>query len=242
VRALTGDEAPMLAAIESGLSQAGHGRGEAAGAARTLTPARRLIPALTAALDATASQARPDNRTRIELALALWHHSGDPAPALEIIAADRRPDATGPGSGPEAAGAAQAAAVLGPAARPLIPAILPLLDSPEASPAAVRALLRIDTENHGGISLATLAERLLLPFGRTWSTTQLSAVQVLGEIGRPRLPARIVARLRELATQDRRIVDSGHVQAFIHDDDQLRAAIRDLIDDTEQPAPTATPC
>jgi hypothetical protein len=238
LRALTGDEAPQLAAIESGLSQAGYGRGEAAEAARTLTPARRLIPALTAALDATASQAGPDNRTRIELALALWHHSGDPAPALEIIAAELRTDARRP----RAAGAARTAAVLGPAAGPLIPAILPLLDSPEASPAAVQALLRIDTETHGGIPLATLAERLLLPFGRTWSTTQLSAVQVLGEIGLPQLPAHIVARLRELATQDRRIVHSGHVQAFIHDDDQLRAAIRDLIDDTEQPAPTGTPC
>ncbi len=56
----------------------------------------------------------------------------------------------------------------------------------------------------------------------------------------PRLPAHVVARLREVATQDRRIVSSGHVQALIHDDDQLRAAIRELIDDTEQPPPRGT--
>jgi len=49
-----------------------------------------------------------------------------------------------------------------------------------------------------------------------------------------------VARNRELATQDRRIVSSGHVQAVIHDDDHLRAAIRDLIDETRQPAPPGT--
>jgi threonine dehydrogenase-like Zn-dependent dehydrogenase len=79
-----------------------------------------------------------------------------------------------------------------------------------------------------------LAERLLLPFGRTTSTTQMDAVRVLGEIGMPQLPAHVVTRLRELATQDRRIVHSGHIQAFIHDDDQLRAAISDLIDDTGQ--------
>jgi hypothetical protein len=120
--------------------------------------------------------------------------------------------------------------------------ILPLLDSPNASPAAVRALLRIDPENHGGISLAALAERLLTPLDRTWITTQLSAVQVLGEIGLPQLPAHVVARLRELATQDRRIVHGGSVQAFIRDDDRLRAAIRDLIDDKEQPMSAGTPC
>ncbi len=51
-----------------------------------------------------------------------------------------------------------------------------------------------------------------------------------------------MARLREVTTQDRRIVDSGHVQALIHDDDQLLAAIRALIDDTEQPAAPGTRC
>ena len=240
LRALTGDEDPLLAAIESALTHAGYGLRHAAEAARTLTPATRLIPALAAALDATASHARQDDETRIELALALWHHSGDPAPAVEVIAVKLRADATPPRFGPGAAGAAQAAAVIGPAARPLIPAILPLLDSPEACPAAAQALLRIDPETHGGIPLATLAERLLLPLGRTWSSTQMSAVQMLAEIGLPQLPAHAVARLRELATQDRRIVSSGHVQALIHDDDQIRAAIRDLIDDTGQPAPPGT--
>jgi hypothetical protein len=120
--------------------------------------------------------------------------------------------------------------------------ILPLLDSPQACPAAAGALLRIDPETHGGVSLAALAERLLLSFGRTWSHVQMSAVQVLGEIGLPQLPVHVVTRLRELATQDRRIVGSGHVQARIHDDDQLRAAIGGLIDDTKQPAPAGTPC
>jgi len=238
LRALTGDEQPLLTAIESGLTQTGHALRHVAEEARTLTPARRLVPALTAALDAAVGQARPDDATRIELALALWHHCGDPAPALEVIAGKLRADATRPYFGPGAAGAARAAAVLGPAARSLIPAILPLLDSPQACPAAVQALLRIDRVTHGGISVAALAERLLLPLGRTWSNVQMSAVRVLGEIGLPQLPAHVVARLRELATQDRRIVDSGHLQALIHDDDQLRAAIRDLIDDTGQPAPT----
>jgi hypothetical protein len=241
LRALTGDEELLLAAIESCLAQAGHAVRRAAEAARELTPARRLVPALAAALDSATSQARPDHAECIELALALWHHSGDPAPAVEVIAGELREDATRPYYGPGAAGAAWAAAALGPAASPLIPAILPLLDSTQACSAAVQALLRIDQENHGGIPLPTLAERLLLPLGRTWSGAQMSAVKVLGEIGLPQLPAHVVARLRELATQDGRIVHSGNVQTFIRDDDQLRAAIRHLTDDTGQPAPAGPP-
>ena len=46
-----------------------------------------------------------------------------------------------------------------------------------------------------------------------------------------------VACLRWGAIEDRH----GQYQALIHDDDRLRAAIRDLIDDTEQPAPAGTP-
>lgn len=238
LRALTGEEEPLLAAVESGLTQTGRLQlWQAAEAARTLTPSRRLVPALTRALDAAASQARPDSQARMELALALWHHGGDPAPALEAIADTIRAEDKRPYPGPAAASAARAAAIIGPAARPLIAAILTLLDSPDSCPAAVQALLRIDPEAHGGIPLASLAERLLLPLGRTWSHTQMAAVHVLGEIGLPKLPAQVVTRLFELTTQDRRIVDSGHIQAFIHDDNELQAAIRDLIDNTGQPAP-----
>jgi len=47
-----------------------------------------------------------------------------------------------------------------------------------------------------------------------------------------------LVRLRELAIQDRRNVDSGHVQAYIRDDDELRAAILDLIGENGEPAGT----
>jgi hypothetical protein len=235
LHALTGDEQPLLAAVESGLTQTGLDLLDAAEAARTLTPVSRLIPALTAALDA-ADQAGRDDGTRIRLALALWHHAGDPGRALEVIACTlRAEEKRRPYSGP-AADAADSAAIIGPAARPLIPAILPLLDSPRTCTAAVRALLRIDPLTRGGIPLATLAERLLLPLGRTWRFTQKTAVGLLGEIGLARLPAHVVARLRELATQDRRIDGGGDTRTRIRDDDQLRTAICDLIDSTGQEA------
>ena len=53
--------------------------------------------------------------------------------------------------------------------------------------------------------------------------------------------APVVTRLRELAGQDRRIRGAGVVQYRIRDDDQLRAAIRDLLDGTGQPAPPLAP-
>jgi hypothetical protein len=58
------------------------------------------------------------------------------------------------------------------------------------------------------------------------------AIAVLAEIGLPRLPPHVITRLRQLATQDRRIITGGNIQTIIRDDDQLCAAISDLIDDT----------
>jgi len=85
--ALTGDEEPLLAAVESGLTQTGSSLLRAAEAARALTPARHLVPALATALDAASRRARPgDQQAGTELALALWHHGDDPAPALQVIA------------------------------------------------------------------------------------------------------------------------------------------------------------
>ncbi len=234
LRALTGDEEPLLAAIESGLDRTGYDLRRAAEAARTLRPTARLIPAVTAALGAAVL----DNRTWVELVLALWHHSGDPAPAVGIIAGVLRADTPDRFRGADAASAARAAAVIGPTAAPLIPAILPLLDSPADCAAAAMALLRVNPVNQGGVRIEALAERLLSPLEGAWSHDQMAAVEALGEIGLPRLPARAVDRLRELATQDRRIVHSGHVQAFIRDDDRLRAAILSVIGDPGRPTST----
>lgn len=235
---LTGDEQPLLAAIESGLAQTGYAQSRAAEAARSLTPHHDLIPVLADALQATSGRAGPDDGTRIKLALALWHHSGDPAPAIEAIAGKLDAEAARPGYGSGAAAAASAAAAMGPVARPLIPAIVPLIESPDACTAAVRALLRIDPDTHGGVPVEELAVSLMLPLGRAWGHTQLTAIQTLGEIGLHRLPASVVTRLRELADQDQRIAASGAVQDRIRDDDQIRAAIRELIDDTPQPTPS----
>lgn len=231
---LTGEGEPLFIAVQSGLTETGHGLRRAVGAARTLTPDERLIPLLTDALAASSPSREKDLRT--QLALALWHHSGDPAPALEIIADRIRADAARHYFGPGAAGAARAAAVMGSAAAPMISMIVPLLDSAAACPAAVRALRSIDPVNCGGIALSTLAGHLLTPFGQAISIVQLEAVQVLGEIGVQRLPDHVIARLRELAAQDGRIVQSGLVQAFIRDDDKLRTAIGELVEPARKQA------
>ncbi len=230
LRSLTGDDEPLLAAIEQGLRQRGYELRAAARAARTLsTSARRLVPALTTALhaavgpDATA----PDISARIQLALALWHHTGDAASAIPVLA-------DGLGRDPRRSGrwtaihAADAAAVIGAAAKPLIPAILPLLDDPAQCPAAVHALLRIDPRSHGGVDLAVLADRLVTAVG-TDCGPQQRAVAALGEIGPGRLPPAAVNQLRHLAEQDQRIIRSGLLTDIIRNDERLRTAIRQLL-------------
>jgi hypothetical protein len=120
-----------------------------------------------------------------------------------------------------------AAAAMGPAAMPLTPAVEALLHHPAQCPAAAHALLRIDPRSHGGVPLATLADRLAAaadPAG-----AQQRAVTVLGEIGLARLPPEIVDRLRSLAGQDQRIIRYGSLGNMIGNDERLRAAIRQLL-------------
>jgi len=185
---------------------------------------------LTTALHATAGQdaTTPDIDARIQLALALWQHAGDTAPVIPVLAEalsrnQRRLTRW------TAIHAADAAAEIGAPAKPLIPAILPLLDDPAQCPAAVRALLRIDPGSQGGTDLAVLADRLVTTVG-TDCGAQHRAVAALGELGPARLPPAAVTRLRRLAEQDQRIIHSGLLTDIIRNDEKLRTAIRQLLD------------
>lgn len=125
--------------------------------------------------------------------------------------------------------AADAAAVIGAAARPLIPAIVPLLDNTVECPAAAQALLRIDPVSHGGVSPGVLAGRLVDAVADPNCLAQHRAVAVLTEIGADRLPPLVAERLRRLAAQDERLIKYGAVQHIIRDDERLRTAIRQLL-------------
>jgi HEAT repeats len=228
LRSLTGDEEPLLAAVELGLTQSRGPLKAAAEAARTVSAAERLKPALTAALHAAGPDGtRPDTSARIQLALTLWHHTGDAAAVIPVLAEafgqDANPQRAAPGL------AADAAAVMGAAAKPLIPALVPLLDNTMHCPAAAQALLRIDPGSRGGVSLAVLADRLVDAVAGPGSFQQDRAIAALAEIGPTRLPPEVAERLRRLAGQDERIVTFGANQNLIRDDERLRAAIRRLL-------------
>ena len=231
LRALTGDSEPLLAGIEYGLRQSGYDLRAAARAAQEAGPgAGRLVPVLTTALRATVGHGTtpPDAGVRAQLALALWHHTGDPAPVIPVLAEALSPDQPRHARW-EAIHALDAAAMLGPAARPLLPAIVAMLGNPAECPAAVEALLRIDPDSHGGAGIGLLADRLVTA-AETDCGSQQRAVAVLGELGPARLPAAAVSRLRRLAEQDQRLIRSGFLANIIRNDETLRAAIRQLLD------------
>lgn len=229
LHALTGDEPPLLAAIESCLTQSTADWQQAAEQALTLGPSRHLVPALADALQSLLAQSPPDYQARAKVALALWHHSGDPSPVLNVLTDEFETMAARPKLRARRGTAADTAAALGPLTRPLIPEILPLLEYPRACPSAIRALIRIDPEGHGGVPLEKLADCLSLTLGQGWWHTQFEAVELLSEIGLKQFPGRVVTRLRELADQDRRIKGGGAAQEHIRNDDCLRAAILGLL-------------
>ena len=227
LRSLTGQDEPLLAVIEYGLDRRHGGVWmQAARAARTLISAPgRLIPALTVARDT----APPGTSASIEVALALWHYTGDAAPAVSLLAEGLRAGSSGQRGA--ALWAAGGAAELGPAARPLVPALLPLLEDPMLCPVAAQALVRIDPESPGGLPPAELADRLVTIVGQVpvsgdpGGTVNRRAVQALATMGQlAGVPAAARERLRYLAERDQRII-----RWHIRSDEILRAEIRHLL-------------
>jgi hypothetical protein len=229
LRSLTGEDEPLLAAIEYGLDRRHGGVWmEAARAARTLVSAPdRLIPALTAARDAVP----PAIGVRIEVGLALWHYTGDAAAAVRLAAEALKAEPSGQRGA--ALWAAGAAAELGPAARPLVPAILPLLEDPRLCPVAAQAIVRIHPESPGGVPLAELADRLVTIVGNVpvvgdpGGIVNRRAVGALAAMGQTAgVPSAAREYLRHLAERDQRII-----RWHIRSDEILRAEIRHLLED-----------
>lgn len=229
LRSLTGEDEALLAVIEHGLDRRHGGVWmQAARAARTLVSAPgRLMPALTVARDATP----PGTSASVEVALALWHYTGEAAPAVPLLAEGLRAGSSGQWGA--ALWAAGGAAELGPAARPLVPALLPLLDDPKLCPAAAQALVRIDPESPGGVPPAELADRLVTIVGQVpvsgdpGGTFNRQAVRALAAMGQTAdVPPAAREHLQHLAERDQRII-----RWHIRSDEILRAEIRHLLQD-----------
>lgn len=227
LHSLTGEDGPLAGAVERGLA-GGDRLQRAAEAARAFgTAPSWLVPALGAALARTADgdRAMPAIQARIQVALTLRHWTGDTGTAVAVIAEGLKPRDMASWAWPDFQDAAAAAAELGPGARPLIPALLPLLDQPIYCPGAAQALLRIDPQARGGIPLTDLADRLVAVVADPDVYTPLRAFNVLREIGPAGISPRARQQLRQLAEQPGRV---GY-QDIIREDEKLRAEIRQLL-------------
>ncbi|MGW9121620.1 hypothetical protein ACWGRV_34260 [Streptomyces sp. NPDC055663] len=224
VRELTGETGPLRAAVAERLTPGDPAVREAARLAAGLGPeAVALVPALRSALSGRAGGRNiPQMDADVEIAAALWRITGDPEEAVPVLAgvlAETEPVWLSWTSGR----AARAAARIGGAARPLVPALECLLTEPMQVPSAVLALHAIAPESLDGPRTAALlldaAER------DADAETALEALAVLGpaaltEEGRRRLTA--------LAEQDRRVRAAGLGPGMSPADERLREKAREV--------------
>ncbi|WP_240676625.1 HEAT repeat domain-containing protein [Streptomyces sp. B27] len=226
---LTGDHGPLLSLLAERLAAgAGGGDGalrETATAAAALGPAAApLVPALRAALNAPdADRNNPQMDADIAIAVALHRITGEAAEAVPVLAG-----VLGDGDGLwrrwTFVRAAEAAAGLGPAGRPLVPVLKALLTDPEQVPPAVLALRAVapdalDTDRSAGL-LLDAAEAGAAP---------AEAVEALVALGVDTLSDEHRDRLTELGERDLRVVRFGLSGTIEAADDRLRARIRTAV-------------
>ncbi|MFR9797337.1 hypothetical protein ACL02U_15710 [Streptomyces sp. MS06] len=220
---LTGETDVLLDAAARALAAGPREIAEAAGAAAALgATAAGLLPALRAAVSEDAEPTTPQLDRDTAIALALWQIDGDAAEAVRILASvldrtsgDRRRYRW------TVVRALRAAALLGAAARPLVPRLEELLDAPEKAPAAALALLAVTGPD--GVDLGRLAGAVL--DSAETGADVAGACEALRTLGATALSARQRLRVAELAEGDRRIVDSGVANSIIREDERLRAVL-----------------
>lgn len=242
LRKLTGEDEPLHTAVRDGLARSGADFNMAVGASRDLACSVPdwLVPALLSALERASQAERPDFDARILISLAVWRLTGDPAEALAVTSEGLRHDAPPQDAWRPrrdwARKASAAASELGPAAMSLIPDLRPLLDERDCRVPAAQALLRIAPGNLGGVPVERLVGHLVEAAGdpRLSAPDHRQAVALLHETLHRQpdaLPAGTRTRLRDLAERPQRLACGGLVAVgqAIRPDEELRAAIRDLL-------------
>ncbi|MGW5472581.1 hypothetical protein [Streptomyces chartreusis] len=222
---LTGDAEPLRTAVRSGLAGKLYDIRDAARRGAELGSAGvELVPALRAALgDPGQGRTIPRLDADIELAEALWRITGEADEAVRVLASVLA-ESDGPWFNWTGVRAARLAAQLGPAARPLRPALESMLGTPLHAPACALALLAIGVEDETRRALAdpvlTSAEHNADPG---------TALEVLTSLGRPSLTQDHLNRLAALADGDRRVVNFGLEHQIIRADERLRIRARDTL-------------
>ncbi|MGV9940488.1 hypothetical protein [Streptomyces sp. NPDC003401] len=227
---LTGESGPLLGAIRAELTGDGRRLREAARLVTRLGEAAgELVPAMRDVL-----RERPEGRSSprldalAELAAALWDITGDAAAAVPVFDAVIRADG-GPWTRWTALRTARLAVRLGPAARPLRPALEDLLATPLHAPAAVLALLAAlpEEELRGPLERTALAGRVL--DAAESDVDSACAFEALSTLGRAALTDEHLDRIGRLARGDRRVVTAGIEDRIIRADEQLAARARETL-------------
>ncbi|MGN5376616.1 hypothetical protein ACQ4WX_00635 [Streptomyces lasalocidi] len=196
---------------------------EAAQAAAALgATAAGLLPALRAAVSEDAEPTTPQLDRDIAIATALWRIDGDAEAAVTILASVLdRTTGNQPWYRWTVVRAIRATALLGAAARLLVPRLERLLDDPEKAPAAVLTLLAITAPD--AVDLGRLAEAALRS-AETGADVS-GACEALQAVGATALSPHQRLRVAELAEGDRRIVGSGVANSIIREDERLRSVL-----------------
>ncbi|MFF3945697.1 HEAT repeat domain-containing protein [Streptomyces sp. NPDC001902] len=234
LHALTGDVTALLAVLGPALDEPGGPREDWARAVAPLgEQGRPLLPRLLALL-AEPVETRstvPVVEAGLTAAAAVWELTGDQEAVLPMILegltwADR------PWGDRTAERAAEVAALVGPAAQPAVPRLLPLLDRPDTAAAAARALVALHpgSDRPAGVPLTELVDRVL-PSVEPGAhlNSALAALDALTTLGPTAFTPSQIDRVRRLADGEHRVVGSGIQIDIIRGDEEFRAAARDVL-------------
>ncbi|MFJ4006678.1 hypothetical protein ACIPWL_24950 [Streptomyces sp. NPDC090023] len=227
---LIGEPAPLLRCLEEGLRGGARELRDAALATGALgAQGAPLVPALRAALSGSSGDTTPTLDADTALAEALWRVTGEADEVIAVLDSVFTRAGRNAWSRWSVVRAARAAALLGPAGRPLVPRLTAVLEEPAQAPAAVLALLAVADPT--SLDRTALTEAALR--SAESDADALAACDALEALGTTGMTGEHLRRLLALAHGDARVIRSGVQTAIIHEDEALRIRLQALIPEPE---------
>ncbi|MET7692218.1 hypothetical protein ABZT06_30265 [Streptomyces sp. NPDC005483] len=234
LHSLTGDAGPLISVLSESLAKRGNSLDHTVTVAAALGEAARPLLPLLHTLLAEPPQSRetvPMIRAALGAAALVWELTGDEQAVLPVIQ-EGLAWASRPWGQETVKRAAEVACLLGPAAEPLVPDFLSLLDDPELAPALVLALTSVRPEagTPAGPARTAPADRVLAA-ARPGSYARSASVVLKAcvALGPTAFTDAQLDQIRDLADGDRRIVGSGLQDRIILDDERFRAEARKVL-------------
>lgn len=234
LHALTGDADPLIAVLGSSLGEQGGTRDHCVQAVASLgEQARPLLPRLLALLAEPAETRTtvPAVRAGLAAAAAVWELTHNLELVLPMVL-ECLAWATRPWGHQTANHAAEVAVLLGPAALPAVPHLLPLLEQPDTAAAAARALVAAHpgSDRPAGITLTDLVDRVLQTAQPgAYLNSALATLEALAALGPAAFTPTQLRHVQMLANGERRIVGSGSQTEIIRNDNEFRAVARRIL-------------